>query len=100
MQRREFVFEESMKVLNGGESQAVSISTTSAQSAAITTNRVVVYATVECWFRQGSNPTALSTGVDQYLPAGVQMRLVDIKPGNKLAFKAASSGTVYITPDA
>lgn len=89
-----------MKVLNGGESQSVSISTTSAQSTAITTNRVVVYATVECWFRQGSNPTALSTGVDQYLPAGVQMRLVDIKPGNKLAFKAASSGTVYITPDA
>ena len=100
MQRREFVFEESMKVLNGGESQAVSVSTTSAQSAAILGSRVVVYSTVECWLRQGSNPTALSTGVDQYLPAGVQMRLCDITPGNKLAFKSSTSGTVYITPDA
>lgn len=100
MSRREYVFEESMKVLKGGESQAVSISTTSAQSTAILSSRVVVYATVECWFRQGSDPTALATGVDQYLPAGVQMRLCDITPGNKLAFKAGSSGTVYITPDA
>ena len=100
MSRREYVFEESMKVLNGGTSVAISISTTSAQSAAILTNSIVVYATVACWLRQGSNPTALSDGTDQYLPAEVQMRLVDITPGNKIAFKAATSGTVYLTQGA
>lgn len=100
MQRREYVFEESMKVLNGGESVAISISTTSAQSAAILTTSVVVYSTVECWLRQGSNPTAVSDGTDQYLPAETQMRLVDITPGNKLAFKAGASGTVYLTQGA
>ena len=89
-----------MKVMNGGESAAISISTTSAQTSVIKSTTAVVYATVECWLRQGANPTALSDGTDQYLPAGVQMRMVDITPGNKLAFKAASSGTVYITPDA
>ena len=100
MQRREYVFEESMKVLKGGESVAISISTTSAQSAAILTTNVIVYSAVACWLRQGADPTAVSDGTDQYLPAEVQMRLVDITPGNKLAFKAGASGTVYLTQGA
>ena len=100
MQRRDYVFEESIKVLNGGESAAVSISASSAQSAALLTNRVVIYSTVACWIRQGSNPTALSNGTDQYIPAETMMRLTDITPGNKIAFIAGSAGTVYITPGA
>lgn len=91
----------------GGLSQAVAISTTSAQSTAFTaasanpgTNEVylVVFATVECFFRQGADPTALDTGVDQFLPANTWARL-NVPVGNKLAFKTAvGSGTVYITP--
>ena len=99
MQRREYIFEESMLALSGGESSAVSVSGTSAQSAAINSGRVVLYATTEVFFRQGSNPTALATGVDQILPAYTLMRVADITSGNKLAFKTSgSTGTVYITP--
>ena len=100
MQRREHVFEESMKVLNGGTSYAISISATSAQSAAILNDNAVAYSTVDCWIRQGTNPTALANGTDQFLPGLVQMRLVDIEPGNKIAFVAGGAGTVYLTPGA
>lgn len=101
MQRRDYVFEESVVALKGGTCEAVAVSTTSAESAAITSGRVVLYSSVECFFRQGSNPTALATGVDQILPASTMLRVVDIESGNKLAFKTASgTGTVYIAPAA
>ena len=101
MQRREYVLEESVVALTGATCEAIAISTTSAQSSAITSGRVVLYSSVECFFRQGSNPTALSTGVDQILPASTMLRVVDIESGNKLAFKTASgTGTVYIAPAA
>jgi hypothetical protein len=48
--------------------------------------------------RQGSNPTALSNGTDQFIPANTLLRIVDIESGNKLAFIAGSAGTVYISP--
>ena len=99
MQRREYIFEESMVSLTGGQSSAVSVSGTSAQSAAITTGRAVLYSTTDVFFRQGADPTAVATGADQILPANSLMRLVDITNGNKLAFKTAgTTGTVYITP--
>jgi hypothetical protein len=92
---------QSIVVLTGGQSAAVSISTTSAQSAAITTPSVVVTPTVDCFFRQGANPTALSDGTDQILLATNSYRLSGIVSGNKLAFITASgTGTVYITPGA
>lgn len=48
--------------------------------------------------RQGSNPTAVSDGTDQILPANNWVRLENLTIGNKLAFKTASgSGTVYLT---
>ena len=101
MQRREHVLEESVIALKGGTCAAVAVSTASAQSAAITSGRVVLYSSVECFFRQGSNPTALSDGTDQILPASTMLRVVDIESGNKLAFKTASgTGTVYIAPAA
>jgi hypothetical protein len=83
-----------------GLSQAVSISSTSAQSTAITSGSAVVTPTVECFVRYGSNPTAVSDGTDQILLAGVQYRLA-FPSGSKLAFKTVSaSGTAYITPGA
>lgn len=101
MSKREYILEESVVALTGGTCESVAVSTTSAQSSAIKSGRVVLYSSVECFFRQGSNPTALATGVDQILPASTMLRVVDIETGSKLAFKTASgTGTVYIAPAA
>ena len=95
-----FVTENSIQILSGGQTNAVAISTTSAQSAAITEEKVLVYSTVFCFARQGTNPTALSNGTDQPIPAETLIR-VPVTSGNKLAFiTATGSGTVYITPGA
>lgn len=84
----------------GNTSQAVSMSTTSAQSAAMPGNSALVSPSVDCFMRQGDDPTALATGVDQFLFGGFAYR-VKTNPGQKLAFKLASgTGTVYITPGA
>lgn len=90
--------EQKLVARSGGESQAVAISATSAQSSAIASGAVDVYATVECFFRQGPNPTALSDGTDQFLPATKLTRVL-LEKGNKLAFKTtAAAGTAYLTP--
>ena len=95
-----FTTESSINILTGGQTNAVAISTTSAQSAAITEEKVLVYSTVFCFARQGTNPTALSNGTDQPIPAETLIR-VPVTSGNKLAFiTATGSGTVYITPGA
>lgn len=90
----------SLIVNEGGTSQKVALSTTSAQSAAINADFVVVTLTAAGFVRGGADPTAVSDGTDQYLPANVPMRL-NIKPGWKLAFILASgTGDAYITPRA
>src|SRR3990172_7690254 len=91
------VTDQSLIALTGGQSAAVTISTTSAQSAAITTGWAIVTPSVDCFFRQGTNPTALSNGTDQILLAGNSYRINGIVSGDKLAFITASGGgTVYI----
>ena len=93
--------ENSLTINGGGTSQAVAISSTSAQSAAMNSPVALVYATVDCFARRGSNPTALSDGTDQFIPANTLLRISGIERGDKLAFKTTSaSGTVYITPGA
>lgn len=83
-----------------GLSQALAISSTSAQSAVINADSVIVTPTVDCFVRQGSNPTATSDGTDLFLLALNTYRL-GIPKGVKLAFKTtAASGTAYITPNA
>ena len=90
----------SFKVLTGGQSSSVSISGTSAQSAAFTSGECVVTPTVDCFVRQGSNPTALANGTDQILLGGNQYRIEGISNSNKLAFiTSGSTGTVYISPE-
>lgn len=85
---------------DGGRSQSVTISGTSAQSAAILVPYVIVTLTVPAFIRQGSNPTATDDGTDIYLLADVTYR-INVQQGNKLAFKTAgTSGTAYITPGA
>lgn len=94
------VQEISIIVDEGGRSQAVAISSTSAQSAVIKTNEIIATPTVDVFVRQGANPTATSDGTDTFLLASTSYRLA-VTPGNKLAFKTASAtGTVYLTPGA
>jgi hypothetical protein len=85
----------------GGNSQKVTLGGASAQSTAIAAVTVVVTPDTNCFFREGSNPTALATGVDHILIAFNSYR-IPITSGNKLAFipVSGSSGAVYITPNA
>lgn len=83
-----------------GLSQALAISSTSAQSAVINSDCAVVTPTVDCFVRHGSNPTATNDGTDLFLLALNTYRLQTTK-GFRLAFRTtAASGTVYITPGA
>lgn len=92
-------FELSFEVDQGNRSQKVAISTVSAQSTAMTTPSVLCTPDATCFVRQGANPTALATGVDQILLANNTYRLM-VVVGNKLAFiTAAGTGNVYITPE-
>ena len=87
----------SIIVDEGGRSQALAISSTSAQSAAINAPYALVTLTASGFVRQGSNPTATSDGTDIYLLSDVTYRL-NIQPGNKLAFRTTgSAGTAYVT---
>lgn len=88
----------SVVVDDGGRSQAVSISDTSAQSTAINAEVALVTLTTPAFVRQGSNPTATADGTDIYLLADTAYRL-NLKRGNNLAFKTSGgTGTAYITP--
>lgn len=90
--------EVSMQLDTGGRSQVVAITGASAQSTAITGSTIVITPTVDCFARQGLNPTAVANGTDSFLLAGVSRRL-SIVSGNKVALIAASaSGSAYITP--
>lgn len=97
------VFEHSLNILEGGTSSQVSISTTSAHSVAFTfeaalAGYVLITSDVNCFVRQGTDPTALSNGTDQILLANQTYRCW-VNSGNKLAFITASgTGTVYLTP--
>jgi len=89
---------QAQKIAIGGTCQAVSISGTSAQSAAITAGVVHITPTVDCFVREAANPTAVSDGTDEFLlAAATQAKTVQY--GNKLAFKTTgAAGTVYIAP--
>lgn len=93
------VSQESAHLYSGGQSQVVTISGTSAQSSAITGSKTLyLCATADCFIRQGSNPTALSNGTDQFLPSYTPMRYAGFVSGNKVAV-IGSSGSLYITPE-
>lgn len=96
-------FETSLVPNEGGKSETVSVSTTSAQSSAFYTNAagyVNIFATHDCFMRMGTNPTAVSTGADQFIPANSLFRVGPIPAGHKLAFVVSSgNSTVYITKE-
>lgn len=93
------VSQETGQIYPGGQSQKVAVSTTSAQSTALQCKTVVLCADVDCFIRQGVNPTALSDGTDQFLPAYNIVRYFNFHPGNKIAVKATGAGNLYITPE-
>jgi hypothetical protein len=92
--------EVSIVVDDGGRSQALSISGTSAQSAAINSSYALVTLSTPGFVRQGSNPSATNDGTDIYLLANVTYRL-NVAQGNKIALRTSgAAGTAYITPGA
>lgn len=83
----------------GGTSQIINVSNTSAQSNVFNGyTTAALYTTVGVFYRHGSNPTALSNGTDQYIPAGSFIRIGNIPQGYKLAFiTTGETGSVYLT---
>lgn len=96
-------FEISLVPNVGASSESVAISTTSAQSSALFSSAagyVNIFSNVDCFMRMGTNPTALNTGVDQFIPGGNLLRVGPIPTSYKLAFITPSgTGTVYITKE-
>ena len=85
-----------MKVADGS-TISISVSGTSAQSAAIstTTGYVRLFSTTLCHIRFGSNPTATTSNMP--LAANVP-EYFQITPGQKIAaIQNSASGTLYIT---
>jgi len=93
------VSQETGQIYPGGQSQKVAVSTTSAQSTELQCKTVILCSDVDCFIRQGENPTALSDGTDQFLPAYNIVRFFNFHPGNKIAVKSTSVGNLYITPE-
>ena len=89
----------SMVVSEVANTQKITVGTTHAQTAVLTSPYVVFSADVDCFVLQGQNPTALADGTCHPLPANTLLRL-KVTPGNKLSLVAASAGTAYITPGA
>lgn len=86
--------------LPAGISQKITVSTTSAQTTAIAQTSATIYATVNVFVRQGTNPTAVADGTDQFIPAETFVSLEGLIAGNKIAIIGESAGTAYITPGA
>lgn len=84
----------------GGGAQKVALAAGSVQSTAIGNVSALVTPDTSVFFRSGSNPTALATGVDQILLANNTYRIPLVDPTDKMAFipVSGSSGNVYITP--
>ena len=97
---------ENLKVDDGGRGQVVTVSATSAQSAAMVSDKVRVVSTVNVFVRKGTNPTAV-VNVDLMIPANTPTVLSGFNifgteagagPVVKLAFVAGGAGSVYISP--
>ena len=93
------VSQESMQIYSGGQSSKVTVSVASAQSGALACKSLILCSTVNCFIRQGANPTAVGDGTDQFLPAYAPFRYAGFKSGNKIAVIGAADGTLYITPE-
>jgi hypothetical protein len=86
----------------GNTTQYLSVSGSNVKSSAISTPVVRIYSTIDCYMRQGADPTATvpTGGVgDDFIPAATLLR-VGVSPGNKLGFiTTGSTGTVVVTAE-
>lgn len=100
----------SLESLSGGQSANIALTTASAQGPVVTlpTNHppggVPVKCNftpdVDCFYRKGVNPTALSDGTDQQVLAGNTYR-TELMVGERLAFiVVAGTGNVKFTQGA
>lgn len=80
--------------VNSSADQKVTLSASSAQSAAIDGTAVRVTSDVDCWLAFGANPTA--TNANLYLPAK-SPDVFFIPDGWKVAAIAAGAGNLYIS---
>lgn len=88
-----------LNVNNGGKGEKFSTSTTAASSAAYDSPGLMFITDAASYVRAGASPTALATGVDQYVPANLLIRIYPWIPGNKLSVIALTgTGVAYIQP--
>lgn len=85
-----------------GTAQTLAFTGTAATSTAFSADiqAVRLVSTVDCWVRVGDNPTAIDTGVDMYIVAGIP-ETFRIGPRYKVSavrISGGSSGSLYVTP--
>lgn len=90
----------SMSVDAGGNNERITISTTTVESSAISGGTALVYASIDCFVRQGATgltavvPVADISNGDKRLLAGNQYIISGITEGNVLGF-ITESGSGY-----
>lgn len=75
----------------------VSVSTSSAQSAALDGGAITYVCDQRSYILFGSNPTATTSC--QPVPADTIVRITNVKSGEKMAIIAAGSGTAHIVQE-
>lgn len=97
------------EALSGGQSVKVALSTTSAQGPVVSlpTNhpegvpvKCLITLDAAGFIRKGTNPTAVSDGTDQYVPANTPFRVELMKNERVAAILATGTGNMYFTPGA
>lgn len=78
-----------------GQTITVSVSTSSAQSAALAPGDYAFVCDQDCNIIVGANPTATTS--HWFIPAKTPMRIAGIQASEKIAIRAAASGTAWIS---
>ena len=104
-----YTTEITIDVKAGGDSAQIATSTASAQGPVVAqpTGHPIgepvpctVLSETLCFIRKGANPTALSNGTDQAIPANTLIRF-GLMAGERIAvIVATGTGNVYFTPNA
>lgn len=97
------ITEYSYKVPSVANTQAVSITTSTASSARIGASSAVIKSTIDCFIIRSATAGASTAATTACLPitSGIPYRVWGFGPDDKLsAITASGSGTLYITPDA
>lgn len=77
-----------------GQTITVSVSTSSAQSAVLAPGDYAFVCDQDCNIRVGTDPTATTS--NWFIPAKTPLRIANIQANEKIAIRAAASGTAWI----